>query len=693
MVFLNPSILLGLLAASIPILIHIINFRKLHKVEFSTLAFLKELQKSKIKKIKIKQWLLLLLRTLIIIFLVLAFARPTLESTYFSTETSTAKSSAAFIIDNSFSMSLIGDEGSVFNKSKTEAKKIISQMQNGDQFYFIISGDSIKKTTDKKTAISIIDKIKISFFTEPLNKKLDKANSELLASQNINKEIFLFSDFQKNTLNKSLLKDSTRLEISNKIKLYSFDMSIKETNNYSVSNLKLENSIIELNKQITFSVSVNNYSVNKVDNIVASLFVNDERVAQQTVSLLPNQQKKVKFETTLKSTGLVEAKVKLEDDRILQDNQCYTSFYIPEKIKILVIYDNIADIRFLKAAINSISTLNRFNTNFVKSTDNYNVELYDVIFLISTNQTAIGKTSNYISAGGKAVIIPSNTLKSSDLKNLYNKLNFPIAKSIIELPPNDNNYAEFNSIDFSHPILNNIFTSQIKNKIESPKIYKYIKLTPSQSTNKIISLNDKSIFLGEYNLRKGKVIFFNTAINLTWSNFPLKGIFAPLVNNIIHYLTSKKAFVKSYKVGDIIPLNIENILYPKIEVKLPIGLDNINVEGFKNKIYNYNSTLQPGNYKFYSNNKLIMFASVNTDPTESDLSGIASRIKNQIFKKYYEGNFININQKENYLATIKQSRYGTELWKPILLIAFLLALIEMFVARNTKKDLMTLDTK
>lgn len=68
MIFLNPSILFGLLAATIPILIHILNLRKLQKVEFSTLSFLKELQKSKIRKIKIKQWLLLLLRTLIIIF-------------------------------------------------------------------------------------------------------------------------------------------------------------------------------------------------------------------------------------------------------------------------------------------------------------------------------------------------------------------------------------------------------------------------------------------------------------------------------------------------------------------------------------------------------------------------------------------------------------------------------------------------
>ena len=51
MVFLNPAVLFGLLAASIPVLIHLFNLRKLKKIEFSTLAFLKELQKNKIRKI------------------------------------------------------------------------------------------------------------------------------------------------------------------------------------------------------------------------------------------------------------------------------------------------------------------------------------------------------------------------------------------------------------------------------------------------------------------------------------------------------------------------------------------------------------------------------------------------------------------------------------------------------------------
>ena len=112
MVFLNPSVLFGLIAASIPILIHLLNLRKLKKIEFSSLDFLKELQKSKIKKVKIKQWILLLLRTLIIVFLVLSFSRPSVKTNLFGASGSTAKTTAVILLDNSFSMGVVTDKGS-----------------------------------------------------------------------------------------------------------------------------------------------------------------------------------------------------------------------------------------------------------------------------------------------------------------------------------------------------------------------------------------------------------------------------------------------------------------------------------------------------------------------------------------------------------------------------------------------------
>ncbi|MCW8803913.1 MAG: BatA domain-containing protein, partial [Ignavibacteriaceae bacterium] len=103
MTFLNPAVLFGLLAASIPIIIHLLNLRKLKIIEFSTLQFLKELQKNKIRKIKLKQWLLLALRVLIILCIVTAFARPTLVGVSIGGTTSAAKTTAVFILDDTFS--------------------------------------------------------------------------------------------------------------------------------------------------------------------------------------------------------------------------------------------------------------------------------------------------------------------------------------------------------------------------------------------------------------------------------------------------------------------------------------------------------------------------------------------------------------------------------------------------------------
>ena len=132
MEFLNPAFLFGLAAASIPVIIHLLNLKKLQKIEFSTLTFLKELQKSKLRRIKIRQWLLLALRVLIILLLVMAFSRPTLKGVAIGGTTSAAKTSVVFIIDNTISMSAVDEKGSLLNQVKTAALKLANLLQQGD---------------------------------------------------------------------------------------------------------------------------------------------------------------------------------------------------------------------------------------------------------------------------------------------------------------------------------------------------------------------------------------------------------------------------------------------------------------------------------------------------------------------------------------------------------------------------------
>jgi hypothetical protein len=588
-------------------------------------------------------------------------------------------------------MSLIKNNGSIFNKSKAEAKRIVNQMQNGDEFYFIISSDSVLHFTDKRTAIKFISEFAISLLTESLNKKIEKAISALDKTQNINKELYLFTDFQKNTF-----FDSTDQKIAEakRIKLYSFDVGENNASNISVTNLKLENSIIEVKKPIEFSAVINNFSQNTVNNINASLFINGEHIARQNISLSGNEHKKIKFNATLKTNGIIEAEVHLDEDNINQDNTNYLSFFVPEKIKILLLYDDISDTKYLNAVFGSSLLTDKFEVTKINTKVNdIKYSSFDVLFLLSTNIAVIKEVQKSVAIGGKLVIIPPTKTNINDLQPLSSKLKYPIAKKIIQTNKKGNDYAEFDKINFEHPIFQNLFDIKNKNKIESPFIFKHIELKNNYNVSPIIKLNNGNIFLGEYNFGKGKILFFNTAISLNWSNFPIKGIFAPLLTKVVYYLSSNNTVFNNYTVGNKIAIDISNITYPKLDIQLPSGKDNVSLENFNGKIYNYTETLQVGNYKFYSNNKLVKLASVNVNPKESNLTKVTEETKNSIFKKYFGNNFMNLDITENYIGKIKQARYGTELWKPFLIIAFLLAIIEMFVARNTKKDIMNLDKR
>ena len=137
MTFLNPLALLGLLAAAVPILLHLFNLRKLRTIEFSTLTFLKELEKTKIRRLKLRQILLMILRTLLVLLIVLAFSRPTLKGSLAGTVGSHARTSAVLLIDDSFSMTTEDERGELLRQARLAAKELTQLFAEGDEVFLL----------------------------------------------------------------------------------------------------------------------------------------------------------------------------------------------------------------------------------------------------------------------------------------------------------------------------------------------------------------------------------------------------------------------------------------------------------------------------------------------------------------------------------------------------------------------------
>ena len=124
MIFLTPAMLWGLLAASIPIIIHLYSLRQTKEIEFSSLKYIRELEYETIKRLKIRQWLLVLLRMLIIICLILMAARPVFKGFIPAWIAGKKESRVVVILDNSASMSMLRDGRSLLENGKSHVLDI-----------------------------------------------------------------------------------------------------------------------------------------------------------------------------------------------------------------------------------------------------------------------------------------------------------------------------------------------------------------------------------------------------------------------------------------------------------------------------------------------------------------------------------------------------------------------------------------
>ncbi|MFT6057802.1 MAG: hypothetical protein ACJAS2_002093, partial [Pseudohongiellaceae bacterium] len=137
MVFLTPLFLLGLLAALVPIAIHLIRKEKPPKLMFSTIRFLKKTSKKLVLFQQLQQILLLLLRSALIILLVIAFARPLVNQTV-ARLLDADPQSAVILLDVSMSMQY----ADTFDVAKESVLDILTSMTSGDEVALIAFSNS-----------------------------------------------------------------------------------------------------------------------------------------------------------------------------------------------------------------------------------------------------------------------------------------------------------------------------------------------------------------------------------------------------------------------------------------------------------------------------------------------------------------------------------------------------------------------
>ena len=80
--FIFSSLLWFLPFVLLPFIIHLLNKRNVKTVEFSSIRFLKLIEKDSINKLKLIQLLLLIIRTLIVFLIIIMLSRPVIKGLF-----------------------------------------------------------------------------------------------------------------------------------------------------------------------------------------------------------------------------------------------------------------------------------------------------------------------------------------------------------------------------------------------------------------------------------------------------------------------------------------------------------------------------------------------------------------------------------------------------------------------------------
>jgi uncharacterized membrane protein YobD (UPF0266 family) len=193
--FLYPAFLFGLLAASLPVLIHLLNRRRLKRIRFPAVRFVLLSQKRISRSYRLRHWLLLALRTLAVVFLALLLANPIFQ-TGAGLFAGGGPIALVVLLDDSLSMTWSGDGGG-FKQAKEAARLLISALNDGDRAAIIpmtLSGnEAFRLKGEKDVLLKELETIEIADGSADPAAALDKAY-ELLSPPAAQKEIRLITD-------------------------------------------------------------------------------------------------------------------------------------------------------------------------------------------------------------------------------------------------------------------------------------------------------------------------------------------------------------------------------------------------------------------------------------------------------------------------------------------------------------------
>jgi hypothetical protein len=666
MTFLYPSFLWALAALSIPVIIHLFNFRKTTRVFFSNNRFLRQVKEVTTAKRRLKHYLILAARLLFLLFLILAFAQPVIPAK----DQLNAERNIVIYLDNSQSMSAqMPDKTPALDAALNFSRGIV-ELFPPDTRYRILSNDFAPFSNTFKTKTEALD-ILAQVRTSPVSRTMEEIKNRLEQDDPArSREYFWISDFQKSTAG------AVPTEWDSAARWHLVPITFASAPNVFVDSAYLQNPFAAGGEKNVLTVVVRNDGEEEVDQLNLKLTINDIQAGTVSVDIPGGGMTETNFDLTTGLSGFNRADVSFNDFPVSFDNEFFLALNFTTKISIIEIKPGAAATAVERVFGNE--AVFHFRSY---SAANFNYSLLDQADLVVVNGLERYDAGlnlslrNYINESGTLLVIPGTNPDARSLQQLTGNPSL----SVVGGKPN---LLELDRPDYNNPFFENVFEER-STSIAMPRATQVMRW--GQDRSAILRFKNDEPFLSRID-QGGKLYIMATPLHPQYTDFTNHALFVPVMYRIASSSRKNDAPLYYTLRENFITLKVDSLfqdqpLRLKGTQEIIPAQRNVNDQVFL-EIPKF--SIDQGFYHVLAGTDTVGLIAFNLDKAESLLDQFTG---NEIRNQMGDGDHISIFEAttaEAFSNEIKERYLGKPLWKYALMIALFFLLTEVLLIRFLK---------
>ncbi len=624
MSFYGPALLIGLLAAAVPPILHLLHRRKIRVVRFPALEFILRANRKTARRFRMKQLLLMAVRSLLLALLAFAIARPYIRHTEDAAGGGLGgDGTTVFVLDASWPMGYAAGEESLLDQARFQAGHILDQVRG--QAAVVVAGERVdvpigEVTGDLASVRRALSEAKLSPRTGRLAEAVARAYELLVDVPGTRRVVVLTTPAGAAS---ELPQPPPASARDSGIALVPVDVAEgRPLPNRAVLDLSLRPSPELGAGSWRVDARIGNFADEPVSKLPLHLEIDGEIRVRGFLDIAAGGQATKTFHVRTQGAEATPAAVLIDGDALATDDRRDFWLQPAPRLRVLAINGDPRpvpqedELFYFERALSPTTTAGARILLTVVGADTFDgamLEAHDVVVTANIPELDVAQAraiETFVRGGGGLLITVGENVADRARRALLNeRLSAVLPRTLRDVRAAGDAAASVEGGDRrttapsvfarGHAILG-AFPDPAKSTLAQARIRRYMLLDPAPDAGGevVIATEDGAPLLVTKTVERGRVALFTTTIDRDWGDLPIRPDFLPLLQQTLRYLTRvAEVDTAPVLVGQPAPVPVEDPRVRRVRVRTPGGelhvVERPREEGAE---WAFDQTARPGHY-------------------------------------------------------------------------------------------------